>query len=63
VATIGRTVGQASVIGSADMLVLLGLALILAPAIALGIKRAPYLEPADASFAVNLAPHSPRDSR
>ncbi|HEX9490815.1 MAG TPA: hypothetical protein VF930_11045 [Stellaceae bacterium] len=64
VATISRAVGhEASVIGSADMLVLLGAALILALAIAFGVKRVPYLEPAGASFAVNLASRPPRDSR
>jgi hypothetical protein len=51
VATIGRAVShEASVIGSADMLVLLGLMLVLALTIALGPKRAPYSEAARPGF-------------
>jgi len=42
---------EASLIGSADMLVLLGLALVLALALALGLKRAPYGEVARSGFA------------
>jgi hypothetical protein len=58
VATIGRAIGhEASVIGSADMLVLLGAALILALAVALDLKRVPHVEAAGASFAGMLASH------
>jgi hypothetical protein len=64
VALIGRAVGhEASVIGSADMLVLLGAMLILALAITLGLKRVPYPEPADANFAAIAASHQPQTGR
>ena len=53
VASIGRAIGYgASVIGSADMLVLLGLVLVLALAIALGLKRDAYGEAAHPGFAL-----------
>ena len=53
VASIGRAVGyEASVVSSADMLVLLGLVLILALAIALGLKRDAYGEAAHPGFAL-----------
>jgi len=58
VATIGRAVGhEASVIGSADMIVLLGaiLILILALAVVLGFRRAAYPDAAGASFAFTPA--------
>ena len=56
VATISRAVGhEASVIGSADMLILLGALLILALAIALGLKRPAYFAAAGASFAATAA--------
>jgi len=56
VATIGRAVGhEASVIGSADMIVLLGAILILALAVVLGFKRAAYPDAAGASFAFTPA--------
>lgn len=62
VATIGRAVGhEASVIGSADMLVLLGAVLILALAIALGLKRVAYPDAAGAGFALTLASRPPQD--
>jgi len=66
VATIGRAVGhEASIIGSADMLILLGAALILALAIALGLKRVPYFyrEPTAESLAVILPSRQPQRSR
>ncbi len=64
VATIGRAVGhEASVIGSADMLILVGAVLILALAVMLGLKRVPYLEPAGASFAAVAAARPPQASR
>ena len=53
VASIGRAIGYgASVISSADMLVLLGLMLVLALAIALGLKRDAYGEAAHPGFAL-----------
>jgi hypothetical protein len=56
VATIGRAVGhEASVIGSADMIVLLGAILILALAVVLGFRRAAYPDAAGASFAFTPA--------
>ena len=60
---IGRAVGyEASVIFSADMLVLLGLALVLVLAVALGLKRDPYSEAAGPGFALIAyrAPHALR---
>src|SRR5260370_40126390 len=64
VATIGRAVGhEASVIGSADMLILVGAVLILAFAFMLGLKRVPYLEPAGANFAAVGAARPPQASR
>jgi hypothetical protein len=49
---------EASLIGSIDMLVLLGLALVLALALALGLKRDPYSEAAHPGFALLAAPPS-----
>ena len=62
-ASIGRAVGyEASVISSTDMLVLLGLVLILALAIALGLKRDPYSETARPGVALlaSRPPHALR---
>ena len=53
VASISRAVAyEASVISSTDLLVLLGLALVLALAIALGVKRDPYSDAARPGFAL-----------
>ena len=50
---------EASLVGSADMLVLLGLALVLALALALGLKREPYGETARAAYTAlnSISPH------
>ena len=63
VASIGRAVSyEASVMGLADLLVLLGLALVLALALALGLERDPYGAAARPAFAVRapLSPPNPR---
>lgn len=53
VASIGRAVSyEASIIGSADLLILLGLALVVALALALGLKRDLYGEVARPGLAV-----------
>lgn len=60
VASIGRAVSyEASIIGSADMLILLGLALVLALALALGLRRGIYGEVARPAFTVlaSISPH------
>jgi hypothetical protein len=64
VATISRAVGhEASVVGSTDMLILLGALLILALAVVLGLKRPAYFEAAGASFAATTASIPPQASR
>jgi hypothetical protein len=63
IATIGRAVRHEALIGSADMFVLLGIALVLVLAIALGLRHAPYRETAGAGFAAIVASHLPHDRR
>jgi hypothetical protein len=57
---IGRAISyEASLLGSVELLILLGLALVLALALALGLKRDPYGEVARPGFAVltSISPH------
>jgi len=63
IATIGRAVRHEAIIGSADLLVLLGMVLVLALAIALGLKHAPYREAAGLGFATVSASRLPHGSR